>query len=50
VLEGSETYQLEDKPEVLVKAGELLHIEPLKVHTVGNDGPVKLLVIGVQAS
>jgi hypothetical protein len=30
VLEGSETYQLEGKPEVVVKAGDLLHEEPLK--------------------
>ena len=48
VLEGSEMYQLEGKPEVVVKAGDLLHEEPLKVHTVGNGGPVKLLVIRVQ--
>lgn len=48
VLDGSETYQLEGKPEIVVKAGDLLHEEPLKVHTVGNSGPVKLLVIRVQ--
>jgi len=48
VLEGSETYQLEGKPEVVVKAGDLLHEEPLKIHTVGNSGPVRLLVIRVQ--
>ena len=48
MLEGSETYQLEGKPEVVVKAGDLLHEEPQKIQTVGNSGPVKLLVIRVQ--
>src|SRR5262249_235026 len=40
VLEGAETYQLEGKPEVVVKAGDLLHEEPLKIHTVANSCPV----------
>lgn len=48
ILQGSETYQVEGKPEIVVRAGDLLHEEPMKVHTVANNDPVKLLVIRVQ--
>jgi quercetin dioxygenase-like cupin family protein len=48
VLEGSETYQVDGQPEVVVKAGDLLHEPPMKIHTVGNTDRVRLLVIRIQ--
>jgi quercetin dioxygenase-like cupin family protein len=48
VLEGSETYQVDGQPEVVVKAGDLLHEPPMKIHTVGNADRVRLLAIRIQ--
>ena len=47
ILHGSEVYEIEGKPSRVVKAGDVLHEEPMQVHTVGNAKPVKLLVIRV---
>jgi quercetin dioxygenase-like cupin family protein len=47
ILEGSEVYQIEGQPKVVVKAGDVLHEKPKQVHTVDNTGPVKLLVVRV---
>jgi uncharacterized cupin superfamily protein len=47
VIEGSETYELEGKPARIVNAGDVLHEEPMQVHTVENQSPVKLLVIRI---
>jgi quercetin dioxygenase-like cupin family protein len=48
VLEGSETYQVDGQPEVVVKAGDLLREPPMKIHTVANTDRVRLLVIRIQ--
>src|SRR5262249_1571289 len=48
VLEGSETYQVDGQPEVVVKAGDLLHEPPMKIQTVRNTDRVRLLVIRIQ--
>ena len=47
VLDGSEVYEIEGKPTKVVTAGDLLHEEPMLVHTVDNTEPVKLLVVRV---
>src|SRR5262249_19598653 len=47
VLEGSEEYLQEGKPGKTVRAGDVLHEEPMLLHTVDNQGPVKLLVVRV---
>jgi len=47
VIEGSEAYQLERQPAKIVKAGDVLHEEPMQVHTVENQSPVKLLVMRI---
>lgn len=47
VIEGSETYELEGQPVKIVKAGDVLHEEPMQVHTVENESPVKLLVMRI---
>jgi len=47
ILEGSETYTLEGQPPRNVTTGDLLHEAPMQVHTLENQGPVKLLVLRV---
>jgi len=47
VIEGAETYELDGKPVKIVKAGDVLHEEPMQVHTVENQSPVKLLVMRI---
>jgi len=47
VIAGTETYQLEGQPVKIVKAGDVLHEEPMQVHTVENQSPVKLLVMRI---
>lgn len=47
VVEGSETYEVEGKPVKTVKAGDVLHEEPMQVHTVENLSPVKLLIMRI---
>jgi len=47
LLDGSEVYEIDGKPSKVVSAGDLLHEEPMQVHTVGNTAPVKLLVVRV---
>src|SRR5277367_2653055 len=37
VIEGAETYELEGKPAKIVNAGDVLHEEPMQVHTVENQ-------------
>jgi quercetin dioxygenase-like cupin family protein len=48
ILEGSEVYQVEREPKRIVNAGDVLHEPPMKIHTVENAAPVKLLVVRVQ--
>jgi quercetin dioxygenase-like cupin family protein len=47
VLEGSETYTIEGQAPKVVRAGDVLHEEPMQVHTVENSAPVKLLVVRI---
>jgi quercetin dioxygenase-like cupin family protein len=47
VIDGSESYELEGKPVKMVKTGDLLHEEPMQVHTVENQSPVKLLLVRI---
>ena len=47
ILEGSENYSIEGQPSKQVRAGDLLHEEPMQVHTADNLTPVKLLVVRV---
>jgi quercetin dioxygenase-like cupin family protein len=47
ILDGSEVYEIEGQPSKVVKAGDVLHEEPMQVHTVDNAKPVKLLVVRV---
>jgi quercetin dioxygenase-like cupin family protein len=47
VIEGSEVYEVEGKPATIVKALDLLHEEPMQVHTAANQSPVKLLVVRI---
>lgn len=47
ILEGSESYTLEGQLARTVSAGDLLHEVPMQVHTLENQGPVKLLVLRV---
>jgi quercetin dioxygenase-like cupin family protein len=47
ILDGSEIYEIEGKASKVVSVGDLLHEEPMQVHTVGNTAPLKLLVIRV---
>lgn len=47
ILDGSEVYGIEGQPSKVVKAGDILHEQPMQVHTADNAKPVKLLVIRV---
>lgn len=47
IVNGSEIYELDRKPPKIVTAGDVLHEEPMQVHTVSNSEGVKLLVIRV---
>jgi hypothetical protein len=47
VVEGSEVYQKEGQQTRTVNAGEVLHEDPLELHTVSNSAPVKLLVVRI---
>jgi uncharacterized cupin superfamily protein len=47
IIEGAETYKLDGQPVKIVKAGDVLHEEPMQVHTVENQSPVKLLVMRI---
>jgi len=47
VLDGTETYALDGQQPRTVHAGELLYEPPMRLHTVDNTSPVKLLVIRV---
>jgi len=47
VLQGSEEQVLEGKPSKTVRAGEVLHEEPMEVHTSSNQSPIKLLTVRI---
>jgi quercetin dioxygenase-like cupin family protein len=47
IIEGSEVYTIAGQPPKQVKAGDLLHEEPMQLHTTENQSPVKLLVVRV---
>ncbi|PYS32548.1 MAG: hypothetical protein DMG14_34270 [Acidobacteria bacterium] len=47
IIEGSEVYTVDGQPARTVKAGDLLHEEPMQMHTTENQSPVKLLVLRV---
>jgi len=47
VIEGSEVYQKDGQQSRTVNAGEVLHEDPLELHTVDNLSPVKLLVVRI---
>jgi hypothetical protein len=47
VIEGSEVYAVEGKPARTVNAGDVLHEEPMQVHTADNQSTVKLFVVRI---
>ena len=47
VLQGSEDYALDGAPSKIVRTGDVLYEPPMKLHTVDNSEPVKLLVVRV---
>lgn len=47
ILEGSEAYTLAGQPTKTVNTGELLHEDPMQVHSLDNQSPVKLLVLRI---
>ena len=47
VLQGSEDYALDEAPSKIVRTGDVLYEPPMKLHTVDNSEPVKLLVVRV---
>ena len=47
VLEGSETWEVEGKPEVTVMPGDFLYDEARKVHRTVNRASLKLLIVRI---
>jgi quercetin dioxygenase-like cupin family protein len=47
IVDGSEIYAIEGRKPPVIHSGDLLHEEPMQVHTTENDLPVKLLVMRI---
>lgn len=47
VLEGSETWEVEGKPQVTVKPGDFLYDEARQIHRTVNTAPLKLLIVRI---